>query len=186
MCSAGACGACTNLCPTLAAPSFGTRTGCACIGDVGGFVEASGTAMLDPTGGTQYAVMAQLPAAATFTSLSAKLMIMQASNPVTLALWSDNGSQTGPGSLLFYAETPQTMDSTARVYTVMGDNRSLSPGTYWVSVHPGFVGTSITASLSSSPCVSTQWINVAPPAMWSFAMNPMICSPVEMYMTVGF
>jgi hypothetical protein len=146
-----------------------------------------------------YAVQAPLGTAGTFQGITAVIDSTSGSDYVEFALWSDNGMETAPGDLLWWIQTtiPQTNVPTAITATAnqsgatftdagTGAPNGLSPGMYWVSIHPQFSNVAPVSASSSSPCVQESWINVTPPSTWTYAAQPTTCPSLQQYMTVTF
>jgi hypothetical protein len=204
------CGSCGHACPVLAPPSGGSTCGArgmsgVCVGEVGGFVQTSGSAISpNPDGQTVIAVAAPMPA------IAGNLVGIEGvvgSNDTTpgdttqmvYALYSDNAGK--PGTLLFNTVVPDTSltfsDPSAPVpVESVGPSGTFSNGfndalsastTYWVYMKAGTHGsTSDIAAPSSSPCAAASWVNVVPPGSFSAQPQRMTACNAALYMVVTF
>jgi hypothetical protein len=195
------CGTCAHMCQQPTSPSHGLCINGVCTQYVGGYITMSGTTPLDPMGSTIYAVQAPLETGGTFQGITGVIDSTAQSDQVEFALWADNGMETAPGNLIWWAQTtiPQTNVPTAITATASqsgamladaaaGAPIALSPGMYWVSIHPQYETDNVApvSANSGSPCVQESWINIQPPASWSNAGEPTTCPALQQYMTVTF
>jgi hypothetical protein len=174
-----------------------------CVGEVGGFVQASGSPVLsNPDGQTIIAVAAPMPAVAgTLVGIEGVVGSNNTSSTTQMiyALYSDSGGQ--PGTLLFNTNNGDSSlrfsdpSALAPVESVgpsgvflNGFNKALSASTtYWVYMKAGTdSSTGNIAAPSSSPCFAAQWINVDPPANFFAQGQRTTACNVALYMVVTF
>ena len=200
------CGGCGHVCPALTSPSFGSTCGLLsagnCAGYVGGYVSAGGGPLLSNADGTTVvAVRATMPGfAGTFQGVGALVGSNDASGTTQMifGLYSDSGG--APYLNLFYTNDPDPTlefnDPSGLIRLTSGGGQYLNGfgnalaanTTYWVYMKAGVGGTTGNiAGTSSSPCAAVDWINVQPPAQFSFGGGGKTCAgDYNLYMVVSF
>jgi hypothetical protein len=202
------CGSCGHACPVLSAPSSGSTCGArgmngVCVGEVGGFVQASGSPVLsNPDGQTVLAVAAPMPAVAgTLVGIEGVVGSNDTSGTTQMiyALYSNSGGQpgtllfntnNGDSSLIFSDPAPLAPIESVGPSGVFsnGFNDALSASTtYWVYMKAGVnSSTGNIAAPSSSPCFAASWINVNPPSSFFAQGQKTSACNVALYMVVTF